>query len=489
MNHSEPTTKMTRRLVVRSVAWAAIQIWIARFTSLVVFALLARYLVPENFGLVAFAAVWINFVNVVIEQGLGEAIVQKSTLEFDELNAAFWLSTTVGCALSLLAIVLSPAIESAFSMAGLAYVMPYLSLSFVLGAIGSIPLAIMRREFKFKALAARSAVATSISGLVAVVCAVCGMGVWALVVQSGIYSILNCLLAWRAVEWRPRRQFKWSALQGLLSFGSNSVATRVAEFFNTNYPDLIIGAVLGPVALGFYAVGAKVVTILTQMLSQVVLQVAFVTFSRLQHDQKKLNRAFIESSHYAATVAFPAFFGLGLTAGDVIPAFFGNTWLKSAPVITALCLLGCLYSVTYFYGTALAAVGQAGKRTFLVAFRASLTVIGVGALISEGLGAALVGYVVAAYLVAPVGLWMVHRTLMFNLKEYFVSICVPLFASLVMCGVIITVSNSPFVSESSAAVRVLVKVLLGGCVYLTVWSVANLRRVREIVAQFRSAAT
>ena len=192
---------------VTSVLWSAAQKWGSRLIGVFVFFLLARLLTPEAIGLSALAMAFIYFAQAVVAQGFVEAIVQREDLEPDHLHTAFWANAGAGIVISVLAVALAPWIASLANTPALAPVLRWLTVSFLLSALCSVPTAILQRDFAYKVLAVRYLVGIVLGGIVGVVMAFMGYGVWSLVAQELVYRTSSTISLWAQLPWRPKLRF------------------------------------------------------------------------------------------------------------------------------------------------------------------------------------------------------------------------------------------------------------------------------------------
>ena len=192
-----------RRKVVRGVAWAGAASWGGQLLGFVIYAGLARLLSPEAFGLVAIAGIYIAFIQLLVAQGFGMAIVQRESVDDRHLDSAFWIAIASAFVLCLLSHVFGPQIGRFFGEPQVTPVIGWLSFSLFFHAMSSVQIAILTREMDFRSLAIRSLLATLLGGAVGLTMAFRGWGVWSLVGQQLTNAILSSLIMWWAVSWRP----------------------------------------------------------------------------------------------------------------------------------------------------------------------------------------------------------------------------------------------------------------------------------------------
>jgi PST family polysaccharide transporter len=404
---------------------------------LAVFLVLARLLTPEAFGLVAMAAVFVALMEVFLDQGFAEAIIQRGELDRAHLDTAFWTNLAGGVLLTGLGVSCSGLVAAFFGEPELASVVRWLSLTFLFGSFRAVQFALLRRQLAFGRLAAVTVSAIIVGGVVGVGMALAGFGVWSLVGQQLSTRCVEALGMWLASSWRPRLNFSPQHAQELLLFGVNVLGLNTLTFVNVRVDDLLIGYFLGPVALGYYSVGYRLIRMLVQLVAGTVYTVAFPTFSKIRQQPERLRRAFFTTCQMAAVVAFPAFLGIAALAPEFVRAVFGGQWAPSSPVMRVLALVGMLEAILYFNSALLLAVG---KPSWDLAVRTANTVANILAFmvaVRWGIVAVAAAYVVRGYLLSPASVATVRRAMDFAVTSYARLFAAPIVAaSGMLAGVI-----------------------------------------------------
>lgn len=482
LSNKDTDHSVTRERATKAAGWAAIQAWISRIVSLIVFVLLARLLEPQDFGLIAMSAIFINLVQVLLDQSLGAAIIQQPEVTPDHLDTAFWINLFLGCGLLVTIVVLAEPISMLMKEPALATCIRWLSITFVLGALGSVHQAIMTRHFRFKALALRSMIATLASGAVAVVMAWLGYGVWSLIIQSLLYSALGTLLVWRGCEWRPRFHFVWLHAVQFWNFAVHTVSARIVDFFSSRILDLLIGYIFGSIVLGYYAVGYRLVMVLNQMTTQVTSQISLSTFSRLQHDPDRLRRAFYEATQLTCLIAFPLFIGLSLLAESVVVVVFGAKWTSAVPYLQILAFQGILLSITYFFGTALLAQGKPSWWLFLTVIDVILRLIAVIVSVQYGALTVVIAFTIATFMTLPIGFMLVRRLLAITLRDYVRNYKAPFWGTFFMVCIIFALQTLSGFANLSPEAKLIMGGLVGVVTYLMGAAIADLPALKRVVS-------
>ncbi|NJL81596.1 MAG: lipopolysaccharide biosynthesis protein, partial [Richelia sp. SM2_1_7] len=312
----------------------------------------------------------------------------------------------------------------------------WLSLSFLFAALNSVQSAILSRQLAFKTLSLRTLVATVAGGLVGVVMAFLGFGVWSLVGQQIANGFAGVIVLWSTTDWRPSFKFSKKHFQELFSFGINVVGINALNFLNRRSDDLLIGYFLGSVALGYYTVAYRILLMVNQLMVGTIQKTAMPVFSRLQSEPERLRQAFYSAIGLTTLIAFPIFLGLSTLAPELVVVMFGEEWKPSIPVMQILNLIGLLYAGFNYNNPMIMALGKPGLGLGLSSMQAIGNVIGFAIAVRWGIVAVAAAYVIRAYLTAPVTLWIVNKLIPINFRTYLSQYAAPLVASLIMVATI-----------------------------------------------------
>jgi PST family polysaccharide transporter len=425
-----------KQKTVKGLIWSFAQKWGGHIISFGTFTLLARLLDPQDFGLVAMAGVFIAFMKVFLDQGFASAIVQRKNLDPEHLDTAFWFSLASSLGLFVISAGTASWVANFYREPQLAPVIQVLSINFLFKAFNSVQTAILSRDFQFKSLAVRSLIAMIAGGVIGISMAVMGYGVWSLVGQQLAIGFIEIIVLWSVSNWRPAFRFSWKHLHDLLSFGINVMGMNGLTFLNRYSDNLLIGYFLGAEALGYYAVAYRVLMVLTDLLTKTTVQVALPAFSRLQDNLEKMRHAFYQATQLSSLIAFPSFLGIAVLAPIIVPTVFGPQWMQSVPVMQILATIGMLYSIGFFNGAVMMAMGKPSWSLQIKVLNTAVTVMGFMFVLRQGWGAIGVAsaLVVVGYMLFPVSVWAIHKLIHIDLMTYLRQYIGPVAASLVMCG-------------------------------------------------------
>jgi PST family polysaccharide transporter len=432
---AERTDLRTR--AAKGVFWTATGAWGRQLSVFIVFAILARLLEPEDFGLVALAAVFVGFTHVIAEEGLVDALVQRKTLDRAHLDTAFCISMVFAIVMTAVLVALAVPIAILLDQERLAPILVALALAIPIGSSSLVQRAILTREMAFRSLTLRTLSAIGVGSIFGVGAALMGFGVWSLVAQNLAGQITGTLVLWRVSGWRPHLAFSRRHFLDLFGFGVHVLGFRLLVYFTRRADELLIGVFLGPVALGFYSVGYRMLRMLIQITSSLIDKVSFPLYSRLQDKPERLRTAYYKTTSYAALIAFPMFIGILVLAPELVSVVFGPKWEDSVPVMQALTLFGIIQVLNYLNGTAVKSLGKPSWLVGIVGVTAILKVAAFLIAYPYGLVAVAVATTCVGYLVSPLYFWAVNRLAATSGREHLWHMRAPLLASALLAGTMI----------------------------------------------------
>jgi PST family polysaccharide transporter len=455
-------TELDERGAVHGVFWTAIQAIGVRGFSLLVFVVLARLLTPSDFGLLAMAGVFVVVGDALVSQGFGTAITQREQLEPEHESTAFWMNMLLGLALGALLWAAAPLIAELYRQRALTPVIRWLSPVLPLRGAVAVPVGLLHRRFRFRALAIRSVLAALGGGIAGVLAAYSGWGVYALVVQQLVAAGLDLVVVWGAAAWRPLLVFSRRHLGDLIGYSSYLLGSGLLGLLSRRADDFLIGVFLGDIALGIYAVAYRGLQILERVLAKTGSVVAFTAFSRLQGQVGRMRQAFYEATRAASVVTMPVFVGVSLVAPFAVPLVFGEQYTQSGQVLRVLAIIGVLHGVSYFDYAVYNGVGRPDIVLKLRAVNTAANVVLFFTVARWGIVAVATAYVARAYLLLPLNLVALRAAIDVSPWRYLGNFVPALGSSAAMAIAIGLVSLLGLGDWS----RLLLSIALGGLAYV-----------------------
>jgi len=412
--------------------WSVIQQVGGQAATMLVFFVLAALLPPSDFGLVGMAGAWLAVLNAFCETGFGAALIQREQLHEDHLRSTFSINLIVGALLTVLGVGLSWPAAAYFKTATLQPVMAWLSIGFLMRAFGLTQAALVQRELQFRALAIRDLTANIVGGVVGVVLAVAGYGVWSLVAMTLVTSLLESILLWRLAHWRPS-EFRISrdATADLWPYSSRVLGFNLFKAFAQNTDRLIIGPVLGVQALGVYTLAFRVVIYPVTTLVGALGGYLFPKVARVQSDRHAVASVYRGVLLGILNVVLPALVGVAILAPAIVP-LLGQRWHEAIPVIQILTIAGLAQALIAPVGQIMKGLGRPG---WLIWWSVGLTLVTSVTLwigTRWGLTGATIAYSVAYVAALPVIFGIGRRLTGFGLGEIVALAWRPMMATAVL---------------------------------------------------------
>jgi PST family polysaccharide transporter len=460
--------------------------WINQAVALTAFIILGRLLAPDDFGVVAAASVVLWLLRVLVDQGFGQVLVQRADLTAAHVDTAFWTAVATGVLIALLTVASAPLVADLYSLPELTPVLRALSVVFLFVALDSTQSALLAREMKFRVQALRRLGASLISGATAIGLAFAGAGVWALVAQALAYEGLLVVLLWSLVSWRPRLRFSWVEFRELFGFGMRMTAIRILTNVGAYADNLLIGIVVGAVALGYYVVGFRVVVVINTLIALALTQVVLSAFSRLQHDLTALNSALYRSTRLTAGISLPIYVGLALVAHPLTVFIFGEKWAPSAPVMQALTIAGFVQGQFIFTTQYAIALGRVGNELRWTAGLIGAELLAFAVAVHYGIVAVALSLGIVVLVAWPIRLARLKAWGGISFREYFRPFPSLLAATLVMAASVVGIKAA--LSGWGEASALLAEIATGAIVYplaLAVFARSELTDMLAWLSQLR----
>jgi O-antigen/teichoic acid export membrane protein len=447
------------RRATAGVLWMTLQKWVLRVGGLVTVAVLTRLLDPTDFGLVAVASTVSPIIMLLTDLGFSAYVVQADSVDQRRLSTGFWFSASAGLAFCAAVVLSAPLLESAFEMPGVAPVIQSMTFPIILVALNSMPVALLRRRMQFRLLSIQGMAASAVAQVVAIVVAIMGFGVWALVLQLAVAQLVSTVLVWRSARWRPSRHFSRAEFRVMAGFGLNVAAVDGVAMLRYWAETAIIAVSLGAIGLGYLSVAQRLVQAVQDMSAAALLPVSTVVFAKVRSSVDRLRDSYLRALTVSYAAVAPLLTMVAVAGHKLVPFLFGDKWQASVPVAQALAIAG-IVTLGAMLDNGLY-VGTGRPRAWLVyAFLVDgVTVLTTAFAVRYGLTGIALGFIGVAALATVVRWVMVARllaTTVWTVAAPFakVSVCValsgltgwgalwlssslPTFATLAVVGIVI----------------------------------------------------
>ncbi len=330
----------------------------AQAVAFVVNIVMARLLVPEDYGVIALASVFIVILNTIADGGVASALIQKDEAEPVDFNTAFYFHLAFCLVMYAVLYLAAPYIAVFYKEEALRPIIRVLSLSLILSGFRMIPEACIIRELRLKMYFYSTLAGTVTSAVIGIWMAFRGFGVWALVAQQMINSTIDSLVLIIASGWRPKRLFSFERLKGMVRFGWKIMTASLADILYGNLRQLVIGRLHSKASLGIYNRGEQLPNVVMININASLQTALYPVLSASQHDVPRLRDMLKRSVETAAYVAAPLMTGLAVIAPQTVRFLLTEKWSPSIPFIRVFCLVYFFFPIQESNQNAFKALGR-----------------------------------------------------------------------------------------------------------------------------------
>lgn len=368
---------MDKKTFASSAIWKIIEAFSTKGVALVVSIILARILLPEDYGIVTLTAVFISLSTILVQSGLSTALIRKETVDETDYNNGF----IIGFGIAFLCYVMfffgASIISKFYNEPLLIPVIRIQMLSLFLVAFGNIQTVIITREFRFRELCIANIIANIISGITGIVLAYLGFGVWALITYTLLRDGISNFVIFIRIKWFPSIKFDFSRLHALLQFSIWVLIATLVDFIGNNYTSTIMGKKYSLAELGLYGKGNQLPEMICLYTFGAISSVLLPTLAQYQNDTEKLKSICKRLIGMTSFIIYPMMFGLGLVAKNLVPFLFTEKWSACIPIFIFACISYGVNPLRVINMQLLYALGKSQKALLIEVIRSALLVIGV----------------------------------------------------------------------------------------------------------------
>ena len=322
---------------VKGVVWSSIDRFTSQGISFVFSLLIARMLMPSDYGVIAMLGIFMAVSGCFIDSGFSTALVRKIDRTETDFSTVFYFNNVVAILFYGLLWLASPIIADFYDLPLLEDVTKVVGLNLVIGALGGIQNAKLSIAIDFKTRAKISVITTLFTGIVGLYLAYCGYGVWALVFQALSSNILRTALLWSYVKWKPQWLFSWKSFREMFSFGSKMLASGLLDTTYNNLYTIVIGKCFNSAALGVYSRADGLAQFPSSNITGVLQNVTFPVLSSIQNDEERLAIGYKKLLRLSAFIIFPLMVGLAAVADPFIRLVLTDKWEGTIYYLQILC--------------------------------------------------------------------------------------------------------------------------------------------------------
>jgi len=418
--------------VISNLFWKLMERTGTQGIQFIVAIILARLLIPEDYGIISLVVIFIAVASVFVQSGFSTALIQKKDVNETDFSSVFYLSLLIAGLLYVILFFTAPLIAVFYNEPQVIPVLRVFSVTLFLGVFNSIQNAVIARKMQFKKLFISSLGAIVVSGVVGIFMAYKGFGVWALVVQQLTNKVLVILILWFIVKWRPRLLFSIKSVKKLFSFGWKLLVSSLIDNLYMNLCSLIVGKIYNAEMLGFFNRGKQFPALIVENINRSIQSVMFPVLSSQQDNRSRVKDIMRRSMVTSLFILLPMMVGLAVIAESLVKILLTEKWLPCVPFLQIFCASYALWPV---HTANLQAINALGRSDIFLKLEIIKKVLGLAILVVTvfyGVYAMAIGGVFVGLIATIINAYPNKKLLNYSYKEQWKDIMPSLLLSLVM---------------------------------------------------------
>lgn len=465
-----------RKKTSKGLLWNTVHNLAMKGIQFLLMLFMARLLSPDDYGTVGLMAVFIMLSSVFIDSGLGTALVRKKDRTQTDLSTVFYFNLVVGAVCYVAVYLFAPYVAVFYEKPELTLLLRVLALTIVLGSFNVILVTVLNYTMNFKKQAMISITHTFTSGVAGLIMALCGCGVWALVGQSLVQSVVGVALYWTRCDWRPSWVFSKDSFREMFGFSSKLLLTRLIDTVYDNIYPIIIGKGFSPSALGHYSRAQHWASFPSTNLVGIIQNVTFASLSNIQDQNDRLRNIYRKMIKTSAFVVFPLMMGLSAVAQPLIYFTIGEKWDFCVQILQIICFSFMLTPILSLNNSLIQVKGRSDltlrlgiiEKVIAVAVLFVSVPLGLLAMCWFGVGTSLCMYLLNSFYVGRLlGLGTIRQ-----LHD--------LLPSFVMAAVMMLVVHCSMLVTDNSLLQLLIGVLSGAASYTALAAIFQRSQLAEL---------
>lgn len=451
-----------KSIVLKSIIWKLMERTGVQGVQFILQLILARLLTPSEYGIISLITVFIVLGNVFIQSGFNTALIQKKDVTEEDFSSVFYLSLFVAMLLYIILFFSAPLISEFYKMNEITMILRVLAIVLLFGAFNSIQNAIISRTMKFRMLFFSSVISMITSGIVGIILAYLGFGVWALVAQQIVNQISITIILWITLKWRPKLVFSFSRVRYLFSYGWKLLLSSLIDTLYMNLRSLIVGKIYTSEMLAFYNRGEQFPQIIVSNINGSIQSVMLPTLSAEQENKRRVKEMVRRSIVTSSYILFPIMVGLAVVAEPLVRIILTEKWIECVPFLQVFCLSYALWPI---HTANLQAINALGRSDIFLRLEIVKKIIGVIILAISmfyGVYAIALGGLFSGIISTFINSYPNLKLLNYSYKEQIKDIIPSLLLSIVMGGIVYSIlylNMSPYIT-------LFIQIFIGCIVYI-----------------------
>ena len=421
--------------VIMAFIWKFLERFGTQVIQLIIQVILARLLLPNEYGTVAIVSVFVIISSVIIQNGFNTALIQKKEIDDTDLSSVLYFTLILALIIYLILFFIAPLISNLYSTK-LTSIIRVLSISLFFGAFNAVYQAIIVRKMQFKKLFFTNLISVLLSGVTGVIMAYSGYGVWSLVFEQLISTIVISIILYFITDFKPRFIFSINRLKILFKFGSKMLISSIIDTIYNNIYDLIIGKKYKSTSLGYYNRGKQFPSIIVQNIDSSISQVMFPVLSKEQDNKLKIKKMMKRTLKTSCYFIFPIIIGLFVCSENIIKVVLTDKWLGCLFYLKAACVV---YIFWPFHSTNVQAIISIGRSDIFLKLEVLKKIVGIIVLIitlQYGVKEIIYGQIIVSFICIFINSYPSKKLFKYNTISQFIDVLPSLIISMIMGAIV-----------------------------------------------------
>jgi O-antigen/teichoic acid export membrane protein len=417
---------------VRGTFWSYVSFASGKLLNFITTMILARLLIPEQFGLVGYCTIAIQYLDIMNTAGINNALIARKDKFEEAANAAFIINIIMGCVSFGLSWLIAPMIAGFFKEEQVTNLFRLIALVLPISGLGLVPITLIQRSLRFRARLVPDISRNIAKGITSIALALLGWGPWSLVWGQIAGEVAGVILSWILAGWRPTFKFDWQATKELAGYGSHIIIIGFAGALESNVDYIIVGRVLGAAALGIYTMAYRIPELAMRSFNEVAARVLFPLLSRMQSDGDSLRTFYFNYIRYVSLFTFSFGIGIALISKLFVELFMSSKWEPAILPMSLIALGLAISSIGYAPGVLYKSINRPEILTRIALVK--LPIIAAILIICSrwGINGVAIGQVIYAIFSVSLDSFIVSRIVKFKFIELINAIAPAAFSSVIM---------------------------------------------------------
>ncbi len=351
-------TNSHKERTIKGLKWSGIGQAIKQVANIGIGIWLARLLSPVEFGLLGMITVFTGFMQLFNDFGFGAAVIQKEKVDDKDLNSVFWFNLFTGITFFLILFFSGKWIAIFYDNVQLEAIVQWVAIIFILQAFTYVQQTLFRKQLDFKTIFLVELMSLLAGGSTAIIMAYNGFGVYSLIAQLLVNSLVSVITLWFFSSWRPSFEFSFERIKAMLGYSLPLMGSSALGYVLGNLDKLLIGKFLGNQSLGLYSRAYSLMVFPVGQISGVISQVMFPSLAQIQHDKPRIKEIYLKMNRVISFVTFPMMGLAFLLAEPFVLLVLGEQWREMIPLFKIFTVVGALQSVGTLVGNIYMALGE-----------------------------------------------------------------------------------------------------------------------------------